>query len=203
MRSKALPVERPARTVGAAMIRLLVTSVALTFALAEPVPAQQLAHGKLVVTRAGKGRIDLASGQAAFWFQGWELLPGADSNGIDPAAEPFAIGIAEEKFIIPAGQLKASRSGKHFRYTAHTDRGVERVSLARTPTGSFKVSLRIAGVDLSTLVVSDPPLCLSFAVIVGDDDGFSGVTFDRPKPFPSKLLTLPGFCTSNPDWPWA
>ena len=110
-------------------------------------------------------------------------------------------GGGEERFVIPAGQLKTSRNGKRFRYKTRTDRGVESLTLVRTPTGSFTVSLKVAGVDLS--VVTDPPVCLSFAVIIGDDDGFSGVTFDLPKPFPSKLLTLPGFCTDNTSWPWA
>ena len=184
------------------MARLLV-ALAVVCALAGSVAAQVAHFGKIRVSRAGRGRIDLTSGQATFWFRGWELLPAGDSDGIDPANEPVTIAVAEERFIIPVGQLKTSRNGRRFRYKTRTDRGVESLTLVRTPTGSFTVSLKVAGVDLSTLVVSDPPVCLSFAIIIGDDDGFSGVTFDRPKPFPSKLLTLPGFCTDNTDWPWA
>ena len=163
----------------------------------------ELNKGKLRVTRAGKGQIDLTSGMATFSLKGWQLLPATGSDGIEPGTEPVSIGIAEEKFIIPAGQLKVSRRGTRFRYAAHDDRGVQRLTLVRLGDGSFKVSLRIAGVDLSTLIVTDPPACLPFAVIVGNDDGFTGVSFDRPKPFPSKLLTIPGFCDSTTNWPWA
>jgi hypothetical protein len=65
------------------------------------------------------------------------------------------------------------------------------------------VIFKIVGADLSGLIIGDPPLCLPFAVIIGNDDGFSGVSFDRPKPYPSRLLTIPGFCTSETEWPWA
>jgi len=184
------------------MLRALAV-LALASALAVPAEAQVAHLGKLRVARAGKGRIDLTSGQATFSFRGWEILPAADSDGIDPATEPVTVAIAEEKFIIPAGQLKASRSGRRFRYKSRDARGVQLLTLVHTSAGTWRVGLRIGGVDLSSLVVSDPPVCLSFAVIIGNDDGFSGVSFDRPKPFPSKLLTIPGFCTSNTDWPWA
>ena len=58
-------------------------------------------------------------------------------------------------------------------------------------------------VDGQRRIIGDPPLCLPFAVIIGDDDGFSGVSFDRPKPYPSRLLTIPGFCKDTTEWPWA
>lgn len=130
-------------------------------------------------------------------------MPASGSDGIDPAAEPVIIAIADEQFLIPAGQMKASRNGRRFRYKNNTGRGVQLLTMVRTPTGSLRVSLKLTGVDLSTLVVADPPQCLSFALVVGNDDGFSGISFDRPKPFPSKLLTIPGFCTGNSAWPWA
>ena len=160
-------------------------------------------HGQLRVARAGKGRLNLDSGQASFRVRDWELLPSEDSNGIDPANETIVIGIAEEQFVLPAGMIRSSRNGKRFLYKDKTDRGIGRLELRRTPTGSFKASMTLNGVDLSVLVIADPPLCLSFALIVGDDDGFTGVSFDRPKPYPSKRLTIPGFCTENSEWPWA
>jgi hypothetical protein len=184
------------------MARILI-ALALAGALVTPAAAQPIHHGQLRVVRAGKGQINLDSGQASFKVRGWEILPSSDSNGIDPATEPVVIGIAEEQFLLPAGELKGSRNGKRFVYKSKRDRGIQFLKLVRTPSGTIKVTLKLVGVDLSSLVVSDPPLCLSMAVIIGDDDGFSGVSFDRPKPFPSKLLTIPGFCTTNSEWPWA
>jgi len=161
------------------------------------------AHGDLIVSRAGRGRIDLNTGQASFSFKNWEFRPdAATSDGLDPANELVTVGIAEERFLIPVGSMKASKSGKRWIYRSKGSRGIELLKLAATPGGTYKVTLKLAGVDLSALVITDPPVCLSFAVIVGDDDGFTGVSFDRPKPFPSKKLTLPGFCTDNSEWPW-
>jgi hypothetical protein len=186
------------------MMRALAVGIALSCALAAPVAAQQLTHGKLRVARAAKGQIDPNSGRASFTVRSWELLLADESNGIDPAHEPLTIGIAEERFLIPAGELRASRNGKRFRYKAKgIDRGVQQLKLVLTAAGPIRVSFKITGVDLTSLVIADPPVCLPFAVIIGDDDGFSGVSFDRPRPYPSKLLTIPGFCVDTAEWPWA
>jgi hypothetical protein len=162
----------------------------------------ELKHGKLRVNHAGRGTIDRSSGSASFKLTGLDLLPADDSDGINPATETVTIGISEERFLIPAGQLKVSRNGKRFRYKAKTDRGVQLLDMRKRPDGSFRVSLKLAGVDLSSLVVSQPPLCLPFAVIIGNDDGFSGVSFDLPNPYPSPRLSIPGFCTDAASWPW-
>jgi hypothetical protein len=176
----------------------------LACVLAAPVAAAPVKHfGQLRVTRAGRGQINPDSGQASFLVRGWELLPAADSDGIDPGTELVVIAIAEEQFLIPAGQMKTSRNSKRFVYKSKADRGVQLLKLTRTSAGTIKVTLKVAGVDLSSLLFTDPPLCLSMALVIGDDDGFSGVSFDRPRPFPSRLLTIPGFCTSNTQWPWA
>ncbi len=184
------------------MLRSLVALV-LGVVLAAPAHAVQINPGQLVVVRAGRGLINLDSGQASFKVVGWEIIPPSNSNGIDPGTEPVTIAIGDqERFLIPAGQMKVLRKGKRFLYKAKSDRGVQLLKLAWTKAGTMKMTLKIAGVDLSPLVIADPPICLSMAVIIGDDDGFSGVSFDRPKPFPSRLLTIPGFCTPQ-DWPWA
>jgi len=159
-------------------------------------------HGQLTVLRPGRGTIDPNSGNAAFKFRGWQLIPAVDSDGISPGTEPIEIGIAEERFLIPVGLLKVSKNGKRFSYRAKTDRGIRNFLLKLRPDGTYRVSLSLSGVDLSALVIKDPPLCLPFAIIIGNDDGFSGVSFDRPRPFPSRLLTLPGFCTDEQTWPW-
>ena len=171
--------------------------------MASPAQAVQINAGQLRVVRAGRGQINLDSGQASFKVVGWEIIPPSNSNGIDPGTEPVTIAIGDqERFLIPAGEMKVLRKGKRFLYKAKSDRGVQLLKLAWTPAGTLKMTLKIAGVDLSPLVIADPPICLSMAIIIGDDDGFSGVSFDRPKPFPSRLLTIPGFCTPQ-DWPWA
>jgi hypothetical protein len=181
----------------------------LMFGLALALPSiarsqTSLVHGQLSVTRAARGTIDLDSGNAAFKVKNWEMLLADASNGVNPASEPFTIGIAEERFLIPAGRLKASKNGKRFTYRDKSiSRGIQQLKIVRTAAGPIKVSFKIVGADLSGLIIGDPPLCLPFAVIIGDDDGFSGVSFDRPKPYPSRLLTIPGFCKDTTEWPWA
>ena len=184
------------------MLRLLI-ALALGVVMAIPAEALIVDPGVLHVLRAGRGSINLDSGQATFRVAGWEIEFPKDNNGVDPGTEPVTIAIGDaERFLIPPGSMKVLHKGKKYLYKSKTDRGVQLLKLAWTPAKTLKMTLKIAGVDLSQLVIADPPICLSMAVIIGDDDGFSGVSFDRPKPFPSKLLTIPGFCTPQ-DWPWA
>lgn len=191
---------RSERTLSA-MLRVL---VALVLTVAASAHAQtQIDPGILRIVRAGRGTINLDSGQASFKVVGWEIVPPSDTKGMDPATQPVTIAIGDaERFLVPTGSIKAIAHGKRYVYRAKTDRGVQLLKLAWTPAKTLKMTLKIAGVDLSQLVIADPPVCVSMAVIIGDDDGFSGVSFDRPKPFPSRLLTIPGFCTPQ-DWPWA
>lgn len=181
------------------MLALLVVA-----GLGGPALADTLPHiGALRIDRPGKGRIDLNTGQASFTIKKWLWLVAADTDGVDPTTEQVTIGVSDEKFVLPIGSMKVSRNGRKFTYRENTDRGVQALKLVRDGNGDYQIKiLKVAGVDLSTLVISDPPICLGVAVIVGNDDGFSGVYFDRPKPFPSKLLTLPGFCDATTDWPW-
>jgi hypothetical protein len=157
-------------------------------------------HGLLRIAQAGRGRIDLNTGDATFAIRGWEFLISADSNGIDPASERVLIAVGEEQLLLPAGQLRASKNGKRFTYRGST--GIRALKIVRNTPSSLRIQAKLADVNLSRLVISDPPLCLPFALIIGDDDGFQGVTFDRPKPFPSTRITLPGFCETPDDWPW-
>jgi len=183
---------------------MLVLAVACALVAPPLARGQSLKHGQLSVARAARGTIDLDSGNAAFKVKNWALVLASDSNGVNPADEAFTIGIAEERFLIPAGQLKASKNGKRFRYRDKTvDRGIQDLKIVMTASGPIRVSFKIVGADLSGLIIGDPPLCLPFAVIIGDDDGFSGVSFDRPKPYPSRLLTIPGSCKDTAEWPWA
>jgi hypothetical protein len=185
-------------------IAALVVLMALCAPAFAQLPQDYRYHGKLRIDRPGRGQIDLNTGEAGFKVKRWVFLPSADSDGINPGTEQVTIGIADEKFVLPVGSVKVSKNGKKFSYHAKTTRGVQNFRMVfDSSTGDYKVKLlQVAGVDLSTLVISDPPICLGFAIIIGNDDGFSGVDFDRPKPFPSKLLTLPGFCDATTDWPW-
>jgi hypothetical protein len=189
----------PVRRVG--VVRVLV-AVALLLATASLAAAQApIYHGRLRTVPAGAGRIDLNSGDATFTVRGWEFLISADSDGVDPAAERVLIAVAEEQLLLPAGSLRASKNGKKYVYRGKT--GVRLLKIVRNGPSSLKFTAKLSDVNLARLVISDQELCLPFAIIIGDDDGFQGVRFDRPKPFPSPRITLPGFCEANiEDWPW-
>jgi hypothetical protein len=183
---------------------LVLATIAYAVGAPSLAQGQSLTHGQLSIPRAARGTIDLDSGNATFKVKNWGLVLDRASNGVNPADEAFTIGIAEERFLIPAGQLKASKNGKRFRYLDKSiDRGIQQLKIVLTPAGPIKVSFKVVGADLSGLIIGDPPLCLPFAVIIGDDDGFSGVSFDRPQPYPSRLLTIPGSCKDTTEWPWA
>ena len=183
---------------------LVLATIAYAVGAPSLVRGQSLTHGQLSIPRAARGTIDLDSGNATFKVKNWGLVLDKASNGVKPADEPFTIGIAEERFLIPAGQVKASKNGKRFRYLDKSvDRGIQQLKIVMTATGAIRVSFKVVGADLSGLIIGDPPLCLPFAVIIGDDDGFSGVSFDRPRPYPSRLLTIPGSCKDTTEWPWA
>ena len=66
--------------------------------------------------------------------------------------------------------------------------------------GTYVVRFKIRGLDLSRLLVEDP-VCTPFAVIIGDDDGFSGVAITSPS-FQSPRVAIPSDCDIGDDWPW-
>jgi hypothetical protein len=99
-----------------ASVVLVLATIACAVGAPSLVRAQSLTHGQLSIPRAARGTIDLDSGNATFKVKNWGLVLDKASNGVNPADEPFTIGIAEERFLIPAGQLKASKNGKRFRY---------------------------------------------------------------------------------------
>jgi hypothetical protein len=63
------------------------------------------------------------------------------------------------------------------------------------------VAFTLVGIDLSTLVLSYP-FCSPMAILVGDDDGFSGVQFDRPGGFNGSRVKIDGTCNPGSGWPW-
>ena len=165
-------------------------------------------HGVLSV-KGGAGRLDQRAGIGSLQVKNWVFNLSRDSDGIAPATEPIVIGIGEnDQLVIPAGQVKASRNGKRFAYrNPGTPRGVRSFMMRRLKdeadgTMRYAVALSVVGADLSALVTNSPS-CVPLAVIVGDDDGFSGVDIERPRILAggSRLRVL-GACTDVGDWPW-
>jgi len=181
--------------------------IAAVLMLAVCAPAQAgftMFRGALTI-RPAKGQIDLQTGSATIKVRRWDLQLSPASNGIVPDSEPVIIRFDQEQFLLPAGQMKVSKNGKRFSYKSLTERGIRELRLTRNADGTYAVRFQVAGVNLSTLVIQDPPLakCLGFDVSIGDDQGLSGVTFERQKAPPSRRLAITGFCSEVENWPWA
>ena len=58
----------------------------------------------------------------------------------------------------------------------------------------------VVGLDLSRLLFEDP-VCYATAVIIGSDDGFTGVAVSSPS-FRSRRVRAPEECEAQ-AWPWA
>jgi hypothetical protein len=168
-------------------------------------------HGVLAIRPANglfeKGGLDNSSGIASLRVKNWILNLAQGSNGIAPDKEPIIIAVGEtEKLVIPAGQVKASKNGKRFVYRNPTaTRGVRLFQMRRLKddgdgTPRYRLTFALS-VDLS-FVLSEYPLCSPMAVIVGDDDGFSGIELDRPGGFSKPRVRVDGPCTNVADWPW-
>jgi len=148
------------------------------------------------------GRIDPETGVSRLVVKGWLLRPAADSNGVFPAAEPVLVAVGEESFRIERGRLSPSKSGRRFSYRSagSVQRGVRSMRLRLRPDGAYDVRLVLFNVSLGRLLF-DYPQCVPMAVIVGDDDGFTGVDLDR-KSFTSRRLMVRGGCVPDEDWVW-
>src|SRR5262249_715688 len=146
------------------------------------------------------------SGDATMKVNRWVFrlgpsVSGEPSNGIDPANELVQISLGEETFLVPAGSFRASSNGKRFAYRSKgTTRGGRTRRISRPPDGAYPVRFTLMGVDLSQLTL-EFPICRPFAVIVGDDDGFTGLDLTRHG-FNSKRFEVKGFCDVGGDWPW-
>lgn len=177
---------------------LLLAVAPSAWAIGEPVY-----NGFLKVRRAG-GIIDRDTGQGSLNVRrwGWTLTP--DSDGIQPDVEPVIVAIGEtERLVLPAGLVKASKNGRKFTYRdKEVRRGLRSLRIWRGKDPSlWQVKLQLVGIDLSRLTL-EFPLCSPMAIIVGNDDGFSGVEFDRPDGFPGKRVSIVGFCDTGGAWPW-
>lgn len=173
-----------------------------------PARAQEpLFHGVLAVKPA-PGAVD-KGGRGSLRVRNWELCLISDSNGIAPDREPVIVALGEsERLVIPVGQLRPSRSGKKFTYrNPGAERGVRFLQLRQMKSDRFcaaparyRVRVTLAGIDLSRLLI-EYPVCVSMAVIIDDDDGFTGIELDRPGGFDRPKIRVLGACQAE-AWPW-
>jgi len=184
-------------------------AVALTLAAATAraqisIGATPVYHGTLRILRPAVGTFNTSTGIGTLRVRGWQLELNQGSNGIFPDQEPIVVALGDESFRLDAGSLKRSRNGKVFRYRAPLEagqRGIRSFRIARRRTsGIYLVSFTLIGVDLSQLVLENP-VCRPLAVIVGDDDGFTGADL-MTRPAFSRHLAVPRACPVN-TWPWA
>jgi hypothetical protein len=164
-------------------------------------------HGVLGV-RPTTGAFDKNVGIASLRVRSWILGLAANSNGIAPDKEAIIIAVGDtEKLVVPAGQVKASKNGKTFVYRIpKVTRGVRLLKIRRLKndgdgTARYSFTFSLVNIDLS-FMVDQYPLCTPMAIIVGDDDGFSGIELDRPGGFTRSRVRVDGACINVADWPW-
>ncbi len=111
-------------------LRAGVALAALVLA-AQAHPQTPVHHGVLGV-RPAAGRIDRTTGESSLDVRRWRFTPAPDSDGLDPAHEAVLVAIGDaDRFVVPAGALRASRNGRVFTYRRATTRGVRRLRLVR------------------------------------------------------------------------
>jgi len=162
-------------------------------------------HGQLAIG-AARTTIDDASGNVVMTVRNFLFRPDLSSNGMFPAEEPITIGLGIDSLVLPAGALVPNKKGTKFTYRSPggRERDIVFFRMSLTPSGDWKVKFKVIGMSLSQLTIVSP-MCESLAVIVGDDDAFSGVTLARKTnlfgEFVGKRVKLQGACTPE-DWPW-
>jgi len=170
--------------------------------------ATPIFHGALGI-RPAVGTIGLKKnvGIANIKIKGWNLVLYPTSNGISPTTEQIIVAVGDsERLVIQAGSVKASRNGKRFTFSdPKTPRGVRSLKIVQYTRGClglacYKVSFSLVQIDLSTLVL-ESPVCTPMAIIIGDDDGFSGVQFARPGLVGPKIR-VQSKCDDVNNWPW-
>jgi len=172
-------------------------------------------HGVLEVLPA-HGTIDRATGDGALHLRRWRLLlqpaqNGVGSNGIFPDRERVVIAVGaggENTFYLAPGSLTARRRGKVFAYRAPrgTLRGIKTIRIVAVSTdlavgAIYRVDANMVGVILSDLLFTTRPACMPFAVIVGDDDGFSGIQLAE-RNLDGRRISVANSCSPGNDWPW-
>ena len=168
--------------------------------------ATPIFHGVLGI-RPAVGTINKNVGIANIKIRGWDLSLYPTSNGISPTTEQIIIAIGDsERLVIQAGSVKSSRNGKRFTFNdPKAPRGVRSLKIVQYSKGClglacYKVSFSLVQIDLSSLVL-ESPVCTPMAIIIGDDDGFSGVQLARPGLVGSKFR-VQSSCNDVNNWPW-
>ena len=198
----------PVPRVGLVSLRAVVALVvALLTGVAAPAGAiAPVFHGALGIKPA-LGGFAKNTGVASLRVKNWNLVLTPNSNGIYPTQEGVIIAIGStEQLVVPASLIHASRNGRRFTFRdPKTTRGVRMFQLRQYSNcpgkACYHVAFTLVGIDLSTLVLSYP-FCSPMAILVGDDDGFSGVQFDRPGGFNGSRVKIDGTCNSGSGWPW-
>ena len=194
-----------ARTMGAmrGLVPVLVSLLVAVSVQAQPVTtADPVYHGELSIKPA-LGTINRRNGNGTINIRNWTFQPTALSDGIFPAEEPIIVALADDNFRLEAGALHANKKGTVFTYRSSpkkTTRGVTLLRLQKHTDGTWAVKLSMVGLDLSRLNLEDP-ICRPMAVIVGDDDGFGGVSITSPS-WTSKKVEIPSGCDVGNSWPW-
>lgn len=181
----------------------LVVVLAAAAARAQTAPvADGIFHGLLDV-RAATGRFDPDVGTASLTVPRWRLLVVPESNGLYPDQEPIIVQLGDfNQYPLDAGLMRAARNGRTFSYRAPRnapERGIRRLRLKRLGDGSWAVRMVLSELELSRLIIEDP-VCLGMAIIIGDDDFFTGVNLTR-KTFDAKRVRVSGECEPG-GWPW-
>ena len=199
------------RTLVVAIVLLVGSHVAWS---QDPPGGPPVYHGLLDLAPAGHGVLNRTTGDATLSVHGWRYIVADDTNGLLPQSERLiiAIGSGQNDLYLPPGALRPDRKGRVFRYRAPRkatsvgtgsepppDPRIRFFRMAKRADGTYRVSFRVRGIELSSLNFNDP-VCVPLAVIVGDDDGFA--TGDASSPtFNSRRVTLAsGVCKAG--WPW-
>ena len=159
-----------------------------------------------------KGKIDRTTGIASLKVQHARFLLSPTSDGVFPDREPILVALGANNFSLDAGMLKASHGGKVLSYRAPRTGNptgilsfriwqIVGAGAAGASKGAYGIRFTLRDLNLA-LLNTEYPLCLPMAVIVGDDDGFSGVMLTRPAGFKSPHFTIPKDCDTGGGWPW-
>ena len=183
------------RSAGFAFAALLVLTRVAAAQSGEP-----LYHGVLTINPA-HGTMDLVSGNATLKVNRWQFQLSPDTNGIVPGVEPTFFAIGEETFRLADDVMRATPNGRIYTFRAKPvpDRGIRALRIVKRSNGVWDLRFQLGGVDLSSLFIDD--ICKPFALIVGDDDFFSGVFFQR-KNSASRKVVVKTDCDPGGGWPW-